>query len=78
MGTGGAVVEVEGLTKRYGRFVALDGLTLTVGGGPDPGLHRAQRRREDHGDQNPGRAGPAHQRFGQGRGRRLRRATPAR
>ncbi len=32
-GTDEAVVEVRGLTKRYGRFVALDGLTFTVARG---------------------------------------------
>ncbi len=30
MGAGGAVIEVEGLTKSYGRFQALRGLDLTV------------------------------------------------
>ena len=33
MGTDGAVVETRGLTKRYGKLVALDGLTLSVGRG---------------------------------------------
>jgi ABC-2 type transport system ATP-binding protein len=33
MGTGGAVVEVRELTKRYGRLLALDRLTLSVGRG---------------------------------------------
>ena len=33
MGTDGPIVEVRGLTKKYGRFVALDGLTLSVGRG---------------------------------------------
>jgi ABC-2 type transport system ATP-binding protein len=33
MGTDGAVVEVRDLTKKYGRFVALDRLTLSVGRG---------------------------------------------
>ena len=31
--TSDAVIETEGLTKRYGRFTALDGLTLSVGRG---------------------------------------------
>ncbi len=33
MGTDGSVVEVRDLSKRYGRFVALDRLTLSVGRG---------------------------------------------
>src|SRR5438477_11006085 len=33
MGTDGAVVEVRDLTKKYGRLLALDRLTLSVGGG---------------------------------------------
>ncbi len=33
MGTDGPIVEVRDLTKKYGRFVALDGLTLSVGRG---------------------------------------------
>jgi ABC-2 type transport system ATP-binding protein len=33
MGTDEVVVETRGLTKRYGRFLALDGLTLSVGRG---------------------------------------------
>ncbi|MFO0847510.1 MAG: ABC transporter ATP-binding protein [Gemmataceae bacterium] len=33
MGTGEPVVEARGLTKRYGSFLALDGLTLAVGKG---------------------------------------------
>jgi ABC-2 type transport system ATP-binding protein len=33
MGTDGAVVEVRDLTKKYGRFLALDRLTLSVGRG---------------------------------------------
>jgi ABC-2 type transport system ATP-binding protein len=33
MGTDGAVVEVRELTKKYGRFLALDRLTLSVGRG---------------------------------------------
>jgi ABC-2 type transport system ATP-binding protein len=33
MGTDGVVVETRGLTKKYGKFVALDGLTMSVGRG---------------------------------------------
>jgi ABC-2 type transport system ATP-binding protein len=33
MGTDGPVVETRDLTKRYGKFVALDGLTIAVGRG---------------------------------------------
>src|SRR3982751_3843505 len=33
MGTNEPVVEIRGLTKMYGKFVALDGLTLSVGRG---------------------------------------------
>jgi ABC-2 type transport system ATP-binding protein len=33
MGTDGAVIEVRDLTKKYGRFLALDRLTLSVGRG---------------------------------------------
>ncbi|HEU5151522.1 MAG TPA: ABC transporter ATP-binding protein [Iamia sp.] len=38
MGTGAAVLAVDGVTKRYGERVALDGVTLTVGPGEVCGL----------------------------------------
>ena len=33
MGTDGSIIEIRDLSKRYGRFVALDRLTLSVGRG---------------------------------------------
>ena len=62
----GVALATQGLAKRYGPRVALDGLDLRVPDRRRLRVPRAQRRRQDHDDADPHRAHPA--------GRRQRRA----
>ena len=42
------MIEVQGLTKRYGRTTAVEDLNFYRRQGRDPGISGAERRREDH------------------------------
>ena len=44
---GGAMIAVHDLVKRYGKFTAVDGVSLDVEPGRDPRLPRPERRRQD-------------------------------
>ena len=44
------MLEIRGLTKRYGAVTALDGATFTARRGPARRVPRPQRRRQDHHD----------------------------
>jgi hypothetical protein len=71
------MIEVDGLTKRYGDKVAVDGLSFVVepgGGDGVPGPERGGEVDHDAGDR---RAGPAGQRDGAGQRQALPRGDRA-
>ena len=69
----------EGLSKRYGATLALDGLDLAVQAGEVYGYLGPERLGQDHDDPAPARAAPAERRSGRAlRRRRLARRRRAR
>ena len=64
------VIRLTDLTKRYGKFTAVDGISLEVPRGELFGLLGPERRRQDHHHADDRRHPPADQRHGPGRRRR--------
>ena len=72
-------IRTEGLSKRYGSTLALDGLDLTVRRGRGVRLPRPERRRQDDDDPAAARPAPPERRAGRAvRHRRLARSGRAR
>ena len=69
------VIEVQHLTKRYGRVTAVDDVSFRVERGEILGFLGPERRRQDDDDADPHRLHAGHR--GQGDRRRLRRVRPA-
>ena len=57
-----AMIKVEGLTRNYGDFIAVDDISFVCQPGTGHRLPRPQRCRQDHHDAGHGRAHPADQR----------------
>ena len=72
-----AAIEAHGLTKRYGRTVAVDGLSFRRRDGPRHGVRRAERRRQVDDDAPRPRARRARRRRGTCRRQALPRSARA-
>ena len=68
-----ALLELDGVTRRFGGLNAVEGVSFSIDAGRDPGPDRPERRRQDHAHQ------PDHRRAsGQQRPRALRRPATSR
>ena len=73
-----SLIRLDGLSKRFGPTVALDGVSFALDAGRGPRAHRRERRREEHVDERARRIAEARCRPHGDRGRAVRAVLAAR